>query len=169
MTLEQISYLAEIIGVILVVASLIYVGQQLRQNTEMMRAESRNMIQHGHQQEILALMNNPDVWRAFSGESLDDESIRLNQWLVAALRSREHEWFQYQNGALDKLAWETFSKSIPLILASERAQDWWNAARPIFDDGFAVIVDELIGDAMMSAVHEKLASAIKGEGGAVKS
>ena len=37
MTLESLAYLAEIIGAGLVVASLIYVGRQLRQNTETMR------------------------------------------------------------------------------------------------------------------------------------
>ena len=45
MTLEELAYLAEIIGLILVVASLIYVGKQLKQNTEMMKADSRNAIQ----------------------------------------------------------------------------------------------------------------------------
>ena len=50
MTLELFASIAEIIGVILVIASLIYVAQQLRQNTEMMRAESRNAVQHSKQQ-----------------------------------------------------------------------------------------------------------------------
>jgi hypothetical protein len=44
MTLEQFAYIAEIIGVIFLIASLLYVGRQLHQNTEMMRAESRNSI-----------------------------------------------------------------------------------------------------------------------------
>lgn len=42
MTLEQYSYLSQIIGVVLVVASLIYVAQQLRQNTLMMRSSASN-------------------------------------------------------------------------------------------------------------------------------
>ena len=42
MTLEQYAYLAEIIGVILVIASLIYVAQQLRHNTEVTLTESAN-------------------------------------------------------------------------------------------------------------------------------
>ena len=62
MTLEQWAYLAEIIGVILVIASLIYVAQQLRQNTEMMRAESRNAVHHSKQQELFTLMKYPEVW-----------------------------------------------------------------------------------------------------------
>jgi len=40
MTLEQVAAVAEIVGVILVVASLVYVARQLRQNTEMMRANA---------------------------------------------------------------------------------------------------------------------------------
>ena len=44
MTLEQYAYLAEIIGVILVIASLIYVARQLRQNTEAVLSESANNL-----------------------------------------------------------------------------------------------------------------------------
>ena len=40
MTLEQYASLAEIIGLILVIGSLIYVAQQLRQNTQMMRSRA---------------------------------------------------------------------------------------------------------------------------------
>ena len=38
--LEQFSYLAQIIGVVLVIASLVYVGKQLKQNTLMMQAQA---------------------------------------------------------------------------------------------------------------------------------
>ena len=38
MTLEQYAYVGEIIAAIAVVASLIYVAQQLSQNTDIMRA-----------------------------------------------------------------------------------------------------------------------------------
>ena len=37
MSLESLAYLADIVGVGLIVASLVYVGRQLRQNTETMR------------------------------------------------------------------------------------------------------------------------------------
>ena len=42
MTVEQFANFAEIIGVILVIASLVYVAQQLRQNTAMMRVGASN-------------------------------------------------------------------------------------------------------------------------------
>ena len=42
MTLEQYAYLAEIIGVALVIASLVYLARQLKQTTEMMRVGAAN-------------------------------------------------------------------------------------------------------------------------------
>ena len=39
-TLEQMSYIAEIFGVVAVIASLIYVGKQIRQNTETMQVNA---------------------------------------------------------------------------------------------------------------------------------
>ena len=41
MTLEQGAYLAEIIGVIVVVVTLIYLTVQVRQGTELLRSEAR--------------------------------------------------------------------------------------------------------------------------------
>ena len=44
--LEQLAYIAEILGVILIIGSLVYVGQQLRQNIDMMRADHANDFVH---------------------------------------------------------------------------------------------------------------------------
>ena len=160
MTLEQYAYIAEIIGVIFLIASLIYVGRQLHQNTETMRAESRNSIQHNHQQEILTPAHYPEIWRGFTGEELSDEKVRVNMWLTSSLRSREHEWIQYKNGALDKVAWEAFSKAIPLVLSSQPARLWWEASRVIYDPQFASGVDKLLEKENFQSVHVNQAAAL---------
>ncbi len=41
MTLEQFAYLGEIIAAIAVIAFLVYIGSELRQNTEALQAQSR--------------------------------------------------------------------------------------------------------------------------------
>ena len=41
MALEQYAYLAEIIGFVVVVVTLIYLSVQVRQGTELLRSESR--------------------------------------------------------------------------------------------------------------------------------
>jgi hypothetical protein len=153
MTLEQYAYLAEIVGVMFLIASLVYVGRQLQQNTEMMRAESRNSIQHNHQQEILTPVQYPEIWRGFTGEELSDEMIRVNGFLISSLRSREHEWIQYRNGALDKTSWTAFSKAIPLVLSSKHARSWWAATKTIYDTQFANMVDGMLEKENLQSVH----------------
>ncbi len=144
MTLEQYASVAEIIGVMLVIASLMYVAQQIRQNTEMMRAESRNEVHHSKQQELFTLMEYPEVWRALANRDLDDEGIRLSIWLTASIRAREHEWFLLRHGALDKKAWETYSTAMTVVLANERPRAWWDGAKSAFDNEFVEMVDELL-------------------------
>lgn len=45
MSLEQFAYLGEIVAALAVIASLVYIGNELRQNTEALQAQSRyNLI-----------------------------------------------------------------------------------------------------------------------------
>lgn len=44
MTLEDLAYLSQIIGVIAVLASLIFVGLQIRQNTKALKATSHHAV-----------------------------------------------------------------------------------------------------------------------------
>ena len=161
MTLDQYAAIAEIVGVILVIASLIYVARQLQQNTEMIRAESRNSIVQLHMQELSSLVEYPDIWRGFSGQELDDESIRLNNWLIAFARAREHEWFQFKHGALDQASWESYSFAIPIVLSSNRARDWWDSMKPGFDKEFVQRVDQLLQNEALNALPATTANAVQ--------
>ena len=152
MTLEEFAYLAEITGVILVIASLIYVARQVSQNTEMIRAESRNQIVQQHVQELLSLVEHPDIWKGLSGQDLDDESVRLNNWLIAFARAREHEWLQFRSGALDEASWKSYSLAIPIVLASERARAWWGAMQQAFDREFVEQVNRLLNNESLNKV-----------------
>lgn len=156
MTFENLADLADIVGVIVVIGSLIYVARELRQNTDMMRAESRNEIVHGHVQEILALLDHPDVMRALFEIEMEDSAVRVHAWLTAHCRSREHEWFQFCNGALDQPAWESYSSSIPIVLSGTKARAWWAGMKSAFDEGFVVHVDELLEKSPLSKEHRAL-------------
>ena len=160
MTLDQYAAVAEIIGVTLVIASLIYVALQLRQNTEMMRAESRNAIQHSKQQELFLMLQNPDIWRGITKQELDDESIRISLWLTASLRAREHEWFQFRHGVLDESAWKSYATAIPFALANERPRAWWGGTKPMYEKEFVEMVDGLLEDESLNATGEKQADAL---------
>ena len=61
MTLEQYAYLAEIIGVALVIASLVYLARQLKQTTEMMRVGAANERVQRDYEIVSNLINSREV------------------------------------------------------------------------------------------------------------
>lgn len=150
MTLEQFAYLAEIIGVILVVASLIYVAQQLRQNTAMMKAGSRQAMMGFGQEILFKVIDYPDIFFGMAkgqGELSDEEKIRMDQWLRAVLRGREYDWLQYREGLVDEASFTAYSQIIPAVLGTRRSQEWWKTVgQDTLDPEFVAYVDELMSD-----------------------
>lgn len=119
MTLEQLAYLAEIIGVILIIASLVYVARQLRQNTDAQLATSRQAVLAAD----LNLLSNSMAHPEFStGLGDSPENVRLAAWLISYLRIREFAWFQYQNGILDQTTWESYIAPTPLVFSSPESR-----------------------------------------------
>lgn len=160
MTLENLANLADIVGVIIVIASLIYVARELHQNTDMMRAESRNEIVHSHQQEIFALIEHPEILKTLHGSDLDDSVVRVHSWLTAHCRAREHEWFQLRNGALDQSAWESYSSATPIVLSGPNARAWWNYMKVAFDESFVVHVDEMLKTSPLNELYRDMGASL---------
>ena len=95
MSLEYIANLAEIVGVLLVVASLIYVAKQLRQNTNAIRAQSRQSVLVASQSELFAQVAHPSLTLSIIDRDpiTEEEQVRLSSWLFALFRGREFAWY----------------------------------------------------------------------------
>ncbi len=148
MTLEQYAYLAEIIGVIIVVVTLLYLSVQVRQGARLMRSESRQALLN-NQREVLSLyLDNMDLFDKLIGEealSRTDQRRFSVLWL-ANMRNREHEWFQYKDGILDETTWLSYREILRITLSSKRHRTWWKKAKPVFDSDFVETVDSFIGE-----------------------
>jgi hypothetical protein len=148
MTLEQYAYLAEIIGVVIVVVTLLYLSAQVRQGANLMRSESRQALTT-NQRELLSLyLDNMDLFDKMAGKEVLSRSDqrRFSFLWIANMRNREHEWFQYQDGILDEATWLSYREIIRQTLSSKRHRTWWNKAKPVFDPNFVKMVDQYIKD-----------------------
>ena len=125
MTLEQWAYLAEIIGVIVIVITLIYLSLQVRQGAELLRSESRQAQVTNDQEGVYKLVEHPEMGRLFSQKETPSfsEKTKLNFWLIGQMRAREHEWLQYRSGALDEETWLSYRDVIYFVLGTERARE----------------------------------------------
>ena len=145
MTLEQWAYVGEIAAAIAVVASLIYLGVQVRQANVLSRAQTRQSMIEMARQEILSMT--PTMFAAFTSEQISEEDkINLHQWLIATMRQREYEWLSRAEGAIDHDMYDAYAGVIPMLLGTDRARSWWryHGNEHSFAPGFVSFVDELL-------------------------
>ena len=146
MTLEQFAYLAQIIGVAVVVVTLIYLSIQVRQGAELLRSQSRQALLDNDRAVLLKYLDHIDVLEKVSRP---EKLSFVDQYKFAILwgcnmRNREFEWFQYRSGALDEASWKSYQQILRYTLGTERHRAWWNGVRSAFDPGFAQMVDEFV-------------------------
>lgn len=112
MTLEQWSFIAQIISAIAVIASLIFVGFQLRRATDAIRAASSDAYSGAYTQFVQAIVENADVadiWARGLKEPralTEVEWIRFIAYTSAQFRLYESSRVQWLRGRLDDEHWQ---------------------------------------------------------------
>lgn len=142
MNLEQLANLAEIIGTVAVVITLIYLAVQVRQGAQILWSESRQAQVAYDQGGVYKFVEYPELGRLFSQAETPtaEEKTRLLFWMIGQMRAREHEWLQYRAGALDEETWISYRDVIYFLLGTKRAKALWNLCGPYFNPDFVAMV-----------------------------
>lgn len=113
MTLEQASLVAQIISAIAVIASLVFVGVQLRQATAAIRASSSEAHAALYTELVHSIIDNGDFARIWATGLRDPKSLGEEDWIrfvaysSALFRQYESSRVQWQKGRLDDEHWRT--------------------------------------------------------------
>jgi hypothetical protein len=148
MTLEQASFLAQIISAIAVIASLVFVGVQLRQATAAIRGSSSQAHSALYTELVRSIIDNADFARIWSIGLTDPDALAEDEWTrfvayaSALFRLYESSRVQWLNGRLDEEHWHTIERQatdfghLPgLKLAWDLRADWYSAEfRAWFND-----------------------------------
>ncbi len=103
MTLEQASYLAEIIGVVLLIMSLIYVGKQISQNNRSQRITAIQLHNDTYRQNLSLLADHTEVWIAGLQKYSKLEAskqVEFGMIIQTILRHIEQSFFMMREGVL---------------------------------------------------------------------
>ena len=135
--LQEYALIADIISAIAVVASLIFVGAEIRRssaetalNTRAIETSAFYALNQSHAELSIATLNNAEVadirLRAFSNDpSLSDIEIeRYGAYLQAVLRFPELAYLQYTNGIIDE---DNFSSILNTFMAHLRTNEYATA------------------------------------------
>jgi len=149
-TLEQASYLAEIIGVIAVVLSLIYLGLQVKQNTRSMRIQTVQDLSNQFKESQASIAHDKDLadiyHRAvFNYEQLDPlEQLRFNLLIASVLRVLNELFFKRDEGAVDESMWHGFKTIAEDLMRYPGTQSVYKIRKQQYSNVFQKFVDELI-------------------------
>ena len=122
MDLATLSAIAQIVGSVAVLITLIYLAVQTRQNTLAIRAPARYAVLSEEMALFRNAMDHPDVIQGILGRLpnlTDHDLIRLGSYLRSLVRTREIHWFQYRNGVIDETTWISYRHGMGVLLSSE--------------------------------------------------
>ena len=156
--LEQMVQIAEIIGLIVIMVSLVFIAIQVKQGADAMRSEARQAQTNLDLALVSRLVDYPEIGRIFSQSETPtfEEKTQLMFWIIGQLRTREHEWLQYKSGALDKETWESYRGVIYFVLGTPRAREMWELTKAYFNAEFVSMVDDMIVDVPVIDYWDKL-------------
>jgi len=159
MNWEAIGAIANVLAAVGVIATLIYLAIQIRQNTKgrsfVIDPESGAELQHdgaGSGRKRIHY-STPVKANVGAGALTEEESARLHFWFIMTFRRFEGVYFQRDLGIVDAEVIDGFERSHIAILASKSAQEWWANSKEIFNSGFVSYLEDLLEKGPPKSLH----------------
>jgi hypothetical protein len=151
MNIESMANYADVIGGIAVVASLIFVGLQIRKNTQVSQGLATQQTYASTQIIYSWHANNSEVselWTKFhKGEALTiAETVRNTQLMLGMIEQYQVYFVLHQLKLLDDESFRSFFRKILLVLPTPTSRQWFTTNRNFFRRDFVEYVDNLLDE-----------------------
>ena len=149
MDIMELGAIGELVGGVAVIASLLYVGLQVRQSTLVMRSQAISSRTSGQATAEIALMGN-DAAEALAkswerpGELSVAEMIRIENLLTSVLLALIAGFEAYELGLSSRREWEAARDMVPGYLSFHFARAWWRETKSLFPGSFVAELDEVL-------------------------
>ena len=147
LTLEQASYLAEIVGVFAVVISLIYVGREVRQNTQATQVSAAQSFVDAYNtftSELSRSDEMADILIRGTGDfqSLtNQERVRFSALQGQLFRLLNSAYIQWQKGAIDDDFWSGINICLADSMTQPGIKKWWEYRKRWYGKEFQNLVE----------------------------
>jgi hypothetical protein len=147
LNLDALGNLGDFLGGIGVLATLLYLAHQVRQNTISARSSSYQAVVASVSEWSRAIGVDPAIARLMrvgqvDPDALDDDAYsQYEMFMISGVRNFENIHYQYLHGGLTDAVWAGWSERILGLLAQPGAQAWWRRNRQGFSPEFRDFVD----------------------------
>ena len=153
MDLEQLYYLGELVGVVAIIGSLLFVGVQMRQSTLATRAASHHAITDTMVQANLAVAQNSELAGIWSSGMKDRGSLneqqrwQLDMQLLCYFHIFDTMFYQARVGAGDEGLLQSEAEGLAFLLSQPGVREWWNENPFGFSPEFRDCINSLTSEA----------------------
>ena len=159
MNWDAIGAIAELLGAIGVIASLIYLATQIRQSREQMSQNTRAIRASSYQQYVQSLgevmhrgVDSPEMWQTvrtgmneFAGLN-EEDAFRFTYWMTGVAHAFENCHYQYRVGMLDEDRWQKHYADVRELFENPGIAQWWRTMPPNMSPEFAALVERILGE-----------------------
>ena len=149
MKLKKWALIAEVVGGVAIVVSLVVLIFEVRGNTEAVRAATFQNVSDSITANGMEIAADPEALRIYlTGlrEGLDDLADRDRFQFLMIGQMRRFENAFYQRSRMQPGQWQGLQTALDGIVSNDGFGLWWNDRRLVFSLGFQELVDELRSD-----------------------
>ncbi len=144
---DAVGAIAELVGAIGVIASLVYLATQIRSNTRAIKVSAYQQNSTAYRELNLSILADPDLvvrLSPYTQEALLDAKVdRVTQVLLNYFQTLH---YQYEQGFLDTDLWVSHQESMRQILCSADFRAWWDSkSRTGMRPSFRLLIEQLMG------------------------
>jgi hypothetical protein len=152
MNWEAIGAVGEVLGAIGVIASLFYLGIQIRRNSASVEASTSQAVSDATQARLLVAAQSPELADALAGILRGDTDLsdsQLNQlgfFSRATFRGIQNSFFQHRSGMISDEAWQGYESLLRIHLRAGVVHDWWLVEGITYDKAFRDHVERIAAE-----------------------
>lgn len=138
--------LVEVVGVLAIIVSLIFVGLELAQNTAAVRAQTVQSVQIDLRDQLDFSEAQAELSTKSPDERTAAEALMRQQYFFRAMRSYENQWYHFSEGYLDEDLFRGYQQHLRITLGLENFLERWDHLKNMgfFHPGFVDYVDSFL-------------------------
>ena len=151
MNIEALANYADVIGGVAVIVSLIYVGIQVRKNTQVNQGIAIQQTFASTQDIYTWHANNSDVSELYAkfnqGENLTvAETVRITHLMLGMIEQYQVYFILNKLKMMDDESFTSFFRKILLVIATPSSRQWFDSNRNFFRRDFVESVELLLDE-----------------------
>ncbi len=150
MTISDLGSIGEFVGAFAVLASLIYLALQIRQNTRTVRTATAQAIQTAMNEAHAHVKQDPAAARIYrlglsEPSKLDeDEQVQFSMTMYSVFAQFENIFYQHQQRTLDSAIFARHSSAMKFYLQTPGGAEWWASWKNRFSSDFGKFLETIL-------------------------